>query len=381
MPMKPAVKKSFFAKSFITWAVLGIVIIIIALFIWWSQKPAPKQYLTHTVASQDIQETVLAGGQVYAKSLVDVGAQATGQVQKLYVTLGQRVQKGDPIATIDSTTQKNALADDEANYQILLAQHANKKLQLSQSKDEFSRLEKAYIGGVLAQNELDKAKNTLMLLQNDIKASDMQLAQAKLKINTAKTNLSYANIKAPMDGVVVSVVTQAGQTINAMQSSPTIVRLADIDTVQIKAKFSESDIGKLKVGMPATISFTGVMGDFSATLDALELAPTSDNGAVYYYGLLNLPNPEHKLYIGMNAQVSIAIAQKSGVVSVPATALEAVGGDKYQVQVMQDGVPVARSVTVGLNNGVDAEIVQGLRVGEEVVLSESDGTVDELAMN
>lgn len=367
---------------------LFVMCIIAGWFFYQNKNVSVPQYATATATLRDLQDTVLAGGQVHAEELVDVGAQATGRVNKLYVQLGQRVQKGDVIAEIDASQQENALKDEEAHYRSLLAQHDTRKIQLAQMQTEFNSLKQTYEGGVTSKLDFLKAQNALKNAQNDLKVSQSQLEQARLKIQTAKTNLSYARITAPIEGIVVSVVTKQGQTINAMQSSPTIVRLAKMDTVQIKAKFSEADVPKLKTGMKAHFQILGLPSkQFDATLDALELAPIGEigSGAVYYYGWLNVPNPKHELFIGMTANVTVLIEQKNQVLTIPSNALgKSLGNNRFEVKVMHESADKAipeielREIEIGLNNKVDVEVLSGLQAGDKVVVTESDGVVETL---
>lgn len=373
---------TFKKKLFIALIIIGLFVVV---WFWQRQQPPQLEYLTETVTLTDIEETVIAGGQVYAEELVDVGAQATGRVDKLHVKLGQRLKKGDLIADIDATQQQNTLKDEQASYQALIAQHDIKKLQLAQSQNDFNKQKQGFDAGIVSEVDLNKAKNALSVAQKELSASTSQLEQAKLKIATAKTNLAYTRITAPIDGVVVSVVTKEGQTINAMQSSPTIIKLAQIDTVQIKAKFSEADISKLKVGMTANFTILGLPNQkFNATLEAIELSPIGDSsqsGAVYYYGLLSVPNPNHELFIGMTANVTVMIAKKAQTLAIPLTALgKQVGTDEFDVQVIdnQDSdTPTisTRKVKVGINDKINTEIVSGLKQGEKVIVSQSDGKI------
>ncbi|ELA08788.1 Macrolide-specific efflux protein MacA [Moraxella macacae 0408225] len=379
-------KKSKKRLIYVVVILLGLS--LLAWFFWQKQQPPKLQYLTETVGVADIESTVVAGGQVYAKELIDVGAQATGRVDKLHVSLGQRVKKGDLIADIDATLQRNALKDDEANYKALLAQHDIKKLQLSRMKDELEQQKQGFEAGIVAKMDFIKAKTAFTTAQKELSASLAQLEQAQLKIATAKNNLNYTRIRAPIDGIVVSIVTKQGQTINAMQSSPTIIKLAQIDTVQIKAKFSEADIPKLKTGMKAYFYILGLPNKkFEAVLEDLELAPISSDthsqaGAVYYYGLLTVPNPNHELFIGMSANVTVAIDKKQQVLTIPTTALgKQLSDNTFEVQVIDDEnspnpVLQTRQITVGLNNKIHAEVISGLKQGEKVVISASDGSVE-----
>lgn len=371
--------------------IMFLVIVLIGAGLGWyyqqSTTPPPMQYASEIATLGSIETQVLATGTVQAMDMVEVGSQVTGQVNFLGVALGQAVKKGELIAKIDNTAQQNALKEEELNFQSLVTQHNIKKVSLAHLQDEYDNQKQAYEGKVLAHQELVKTANQLALAKQELKLSELSLAQAKLKIATAKDNLDYTNIKAPIDGTVVAVVTKQGQTINASSSSPTIVKIAQMDTVQIKVKFSESDMPKLKVGMNAYFSPAGKPDDKrQATLDSLELSPISESGAVYYAGTLTVPNPNHELLIGMSANVVIITDKADETLLIPSTALgEPLQTGEYQVQVLPKSdntnmpvTPITKTVKIGLKNATHAQVLSGLSVGDEVVVVASDGVVDEL---
>lgn len=371
--------------------IMFLVIVLIGAGLGWyyqqSTTPPPMQYASEIATLGSIETQVLATGTVQAMDMVEVGSQVTGQVNFLGVALGQAVKKGELIAKIDNTAQQNALKEEELNFQSLVTQHNIKKVSLAHLQDEYDNQKQAYEGKVLAHQELVKTANQLALAKQELKLSELSLAQAKLKIATAKDNLDYTNIKAPIDGTVVAVVTKQGQTINASSSSPTIVKIAQMDTVQIKVKFSESDMPKLKVGMNAYFSPAGKPDDKrQATLDSLELSPISESGAVYYAGTLTVPNPNHELLIGMSANVVIITDKADETLLIPSTALgEPLQTGEYQVQVLPKSdntnmpvAPITKTVKIGLKNATHAQVLLGLSVGDEVVVVASDGVVDEL---
>lgn len=368
-----------------------LVIVLIGAGLGWyyqqSTTPPPMQYASEIATLGSIETQVLATGTVQAMDMVEVGSQVTGQVNFLGVALGQTVKKGELIAKIDNTAQQNALKEEELNFQSLVTQHNIKKVSLAHLQDEYDNQKQAYEGKVLAHQELVKTANQLALTKQELKLSELSLAQAKLKIATAKDNLDYTNIKAPIDGTVVAVVTKQGQTINASSSSPTIVKIAQMDTVQIKVKFSESDMPKLKVGMNAYFSPAGKPDDKrQTTLDSLELSPISESGAVYYAGTLTVPNPNHELLIGMSANVVIITDKADETLLIPSTALgEPLQTGEYQVQVLpkldntnMPVTPITKTIKIGLKNATHAQVLSGLSVGDEVVVVASDGVVDEL---
>lgn len=371
--------------------IMFLVIVLIGAGLGWyyqqSTTPPPMQYASEIATLGSIETQVLATGTVQAMDMVEVGSQVTGQVNFLGVALGQAVKKGELIAKIDNTAQQNALKEEKLNFQSLVTQHNIKKVSLAHLQDEYDNQKQAYEGKVLAHQELVKTANQLALAKQELKLSELSLAQAKLKIATAKDNLDYTNIKAPIDGTVVAVVTKQGQTINASSSSPTIVKIAQMDTVQIKVKFSESDMPKLKVGMNAYFSPAGKPDDKrQATLDSLELSPISESGAVYYAGTLTVPNPNHELLIGMSANVVIITDKADETLLIPSTALgEPLQTGEYQVQVLPKSdntnmpvSPITKTIKIGLKNATHAQVLSGLSVGDEVVVVASDGVVDEL---
>lgn len=369
-------------------AIIFVMVMLIGACIGWYYKHAttspPMQYATETAHIGSLETQVLATGTVQALELVEVGSQVTGQVNFLGVQLGQKVKKGELIAKIDSVAQKNNLQEEQLNFQSLLTQHQLKKVSLAHLQAEYDNQALAYEGKVLAQQELIKTANQLQIAKQELKLSEIALAQAKLKIQTAKDNFDYTNIKAPIDGVVVAVVTKQGQTINASSSTPTIVKIAQMDSVQIKTKFSESDMPKLKVGMRAYFYPSGNPSDKrEAVLDALELSPMSESGAVYYAGTLTVPNPDHKLLIGMSANVIIITDKADEVLLIPSTALgEPTESGEYAVQVLpksdnanQVPEPIDKTIKIGLKSATHAQVLSGLNVGDEVVVGSSDGTI------
>ena len=213
-----------------------------------------------------------------------------------------------------------------------------------------------------------------------------QIRQANISVDTARVNLGYTRIMAPIDGVVIAVVAEEGRTVNAMQSAPTIIKLAKLDKVQIKAEISEADVVRVMPGQ--RVSFT-LMGEpdlrYDATLRAIQPAPASIRDSdtidteepVYYQALFDVENPDRKLRIGMTAQVSVLLAEAENVLTVPSAALgEQAEDGTYPVEVWNEATQTreARAVSVGLNDTVTAEITGGLSEGELVVTDRASAT-------
>ncbi|MCP1106819.1 efflux RND transporter periplasmic adaptor subunit [Serratia nevei] len=367
---------------------LIVIVAALALFLYFSARSgndAPR-YITAVAQTRDLEQTVLADGTLAAQKQVSVGAQVSGQIKALHVALGDRVRKGQLVAEIDDLTQQNALKDAEAALKNVQAQRAAKQATLRNNRLSYRRQLAIQARGVGAQADLDSAKASLDAIRADIEALDAQIIQAQIAVNTAQVNLGYTRITSPIDGTIVATPVEAGQTVNAVQSAPTLVKVAQLDTMTIKAQISEADVVKVKIGMPVYFTILGEPNKrYQARLRAIEPAPDSINddttsssasstssaasssSAVYYVGLFDVANPDGALRISMTAQVYIVLDKASGAVVIPATALR---GEQVEV-VDEQGNVAQRPVKVGINNNVDAQIVSGLQAGERVIVSQA----------
>ncbi|RYG01430.1 MAG: efflux RND transporter periplasmic adaptor subunit, partial [Caulobacteraceae bacterium] len=325
----------------------------------------------------------LATGVLEPAKLINVGAQASGQVKKLYVQLGDTVKAGDPIAEIDSRTQINTVSNAEAGLSNVRAQRSAAAADLTQAQLNFERQKRLYEQGASAKSDFEAAESSLANARANLTASDAQIKQASLSLNTAETNLGYTKIVAPMDGTIVAIVTEEGQTVNANQSAPTIVMLAQLETMTVSAEISEADVEKVEAGQE--VYFT-TLGDATkrhyAKLRTVAPAPesiestssstsSSTASAVYYNGLFDVDNADGKLKTGMTAQVYIVQASAKDAITVPSGALERRGREGYFVKVVDaDDKVEQRAVKVGINTNVTAQVTEGLREGEKVVVAE-----------
>ncbi len=414
-----------------------IAILIIALLAWWFLKPKEElpSYITSQVERGDIENSVIATGLLEATKIVSVGAQASGQLKKMYVELGDEVKQGQLIAQINSVTQENEIQTAQASIKNQQAQLAVRQATLSQVQAEYNRQKNMYAQDATSKAELESALASYKTAQAEIVALNAQIEQSRLTLATAQEELGYTRIIAPMDGTVVAIVTEEGQTVNANQSAPTIVKLAKLDTMTVNAEISEADVMKVEKGQ--SVYFT-TLGDsekkYYATLRQIEPAPesisddssssssSSSSEAIYYNALFDVPNEDGKLRIDMTAQVSIIIDQAKNVLTIPSsktssstnkqsassqkdagsnTAKDGKGSNRptplqltateqalieqgkatrAMVRVLQaDGTAKPTPVLVGLNNRVTAQVLKGLKEGDEVVISDSADTSNDAA--
>jgi macrolide-specific efflux system membrane fusion protein len=340
----------------------------------------------------DLEVSVLATGTINAYKLVSVGARATGEVKRLAVALGDKVKEGQLIAEIDALTQQNALRDAQASLRSAEALLGARQATLVQAELAAKRQRELAAGDAGARADLEAAEATLNTARADVESQRAMVAQARINVDTAQLNLGYARVLAPMDGTVVAIVTEQGQTVNAAQTAPTIIKLARLDTMTIKARISEADVPRVKPGMPVHFSLLGepdrriqatlravepgdtTLADSSATTSTSS-ATSGTTNAIYYNGIFDVPNPDGTLRINMTAQATIVLAQAKAALTIPVAALgarEGSGGDRHKVRVLgADGRIEDRVVRVGLNNRVRAQVLDGLKEGERVVTAEA----------
>lgn len=429
-------------------AVIAIALIAAG---WYFLKPKeqPPQYITAEVTQGDIESSVLATGILEATKMVSVGAQVSGQVRKMYVELGDQVKQGQLIARIDSVRQENDLKTAEASIKNQMAQLAVRQANLAKVEAEYNRQKAMYAQDATSRSELESAFANYKTAQADITAINAQIEQSRLTLATAKEDLGYTQIVAPMDGTIVAIVTEEGQTVNANQSAPTIVKLAKLDTMTIKAEISEADVMKVEEGQ--TVYFTTLGNNekkIYAKLRQVEPAPNSINtdgntssssssSAVYYNALFDVPNEDGKLRIDMTAQVYIVLDEAKNVLTIPAAAIQGSnrlpranrgeargegsrgeGGpasrseaesaqgnrpagerparlnlseaelalieqgkaQRGMVRVLQaDGTAKPTPVLIGLNNRATAQVLKGLKRGDQVVIADGSDTSNDAA--
>ncbi|HED2336650.1 TPA: efflux RND transporter periplasmic adaptor subunit [Serratia liquefaciens] len=373
----------------LAFTLVGVLLVITAVVTLISlRSPSPAPYVTASVRLGDIENAVLATGKLDAFERVNVGAQVSGQVKSLKVKLGDRVTKGQPIADIDDLPQRNDLRNAEAALNVAKADLQAKQALLKQAESRFKRQKRMLKDEAGSREDFEAAEATLAATRAELIALNARIVQAQIEVDKKKVDLSYTRILAPMDGIVIAVITQQGQTVNANQSAPTIVKLAQLDVMTIKAQISEADITRVTQGQKAYFTiFSEPDKKYDATLRTVELAPESimkddslsgggsasgsgsANASVYYNALLDVPNPQNRLRIAMTAQVSLLLGEAKNTLLVPIQAVHKNADKKQQVQVLTgDNRVEIREVTTGITNNVDIQILSGLKVGEHVVL-------------
>ncbi|SDL64005.1 efflux RND transporter periplasmic adaptor subunit [Paracoccus chinensis] len=363
---------------------LGIIVIlgvVLGSWAWWTSRSSAavaEAPATAAVTRQDVRQTVLASGVIEASRLVSVGALVSGQVRSLPVELGQRLKAGDLVAQIDPEDQQNDLLRAEAALSQIEAQIAAQEASNVEARLALDRKRELAKRGLLTTQDLEAAEAQLAVAEANVKASEASRAQAGIAVEAARVALERTRIVAPVDGTVVAIVVREGQSINANQSSPTLIKIADLDTMVIKAEVSEADIIHVRPGQKASFALAGDPGrTYQATLRALEPAPAviadadeiDTSTAIYYRAALDVPNPDGTLRIGMTAEVTLVLAEAEDVLAVPGSAVRSTpeGRATVQVHYPATGETQRREVETGIASATLTEVRAGLKEGELVV--------------
>lgn len=356
-----------------------LVFLLVAVGIWYYfvRSENAASLTTATVTRGTIEETVLASGTMEARQLVSVGARVSGQIERLAVALGDEVKKGDLVALIDSQDQQNDVLMAKANLANIEALIAAKNASLIKANLTLARQTKLVTSDYVSKEALETAQAEVDVYKAELDALLAQKESVEISASSAQIALERTKITAPISGTVVAIVNDEGQTVNATQSAPTIVKLADLEMMVVKSEISEADVVHVKPTQQAVFTILGEPDhQFTATVRDIEPAPTeievsdtiSTDEAIYYNGLLEVDNPDHLLRIGMTAEVSIILDKAENVLTVPSSALiKRPQGYMVKLYEPASGTTRLQAVEVGLNNKINAEIKSGLSEGDIVV--------------
>jgi macrolide-specific efflux system membrane fusion protein len=370
-------------------------------------------YVTVAVQRGDIEDNTTAVGTLQPLEFVDVGAQVSGQLKKVHVELGADVREGDLLAEIDSTVLQTRVEAGRSNLVSLRAQLEDKQAQQRLTQQQFDRQARLMKDNATSQEayQASQAQLASATAQIDVLRAQIKTTESNLKADEA--NLGYTQIKAPMSGTVVSQTAKQGQTLNANQQAPIILRIADLSTMTVQTQVSEADIGRLRLGMEAYFTILGQPNRrWAGTLRKILPTPEVLNNVVLYNALFDVPNAGQELRTQMTAQVFFVVAKADKALTVPVSSLRApevqgrrggngqqqadaatsnprtplqrrlarqqffepdgqhrAEGRPFRVQVLkEDGTVEDRNVMVGVTNRVTAEVLSGLDEGEKVVI-------------
>ncbi|VVN19871.1 Macrolide export protein MacA [Pseudomonas fluorescens] len=370
----------------------GLGLLALGSVLAWASLPlAGAPVSTVAVTRADIESSVTALGTLQPRRYVDVGAQASGQIRKLHVEVGDPIRQGQLLVEIDPSTQQARL--DAGRYSIdnLKAQLAEQRAQFQLAQQQQQRQRALAAAGATRAEDLQSADAQLKVTQARIDMYQAQIRQAQASLRSDEAELGYTRIFAPMDGTVVALDAREGQTLNAQQQTPLILRIAKLSPMTVWAQVSEADIGKVKPGMSAY--FTTLAGGkrrwTSQVRQILPIPPkpldqTSQSGGspasasagttgsqvVQYTVLLDVDNPDGALMAEMTTQVFFVAGQASQVLTAPLAAFDEgkAEGLRLAQVVKRDGKIEQREVRTGLSDRLRVQILDGLAEGEQLVI-------------
>ncbi|EIL6491819.1 efflux RND transporter periplasmic adaptor subunit [Campylobacter jejuni] len=347
-------------------------------------------YLTQKIQKKDISQTIEAVGKVYAKDQVDVGAQVSGQIIKLYVDVGTHVKQGDLIAQIDKDKQQNDLDITKAQLESAKANLESKKVALEIANKQYQREQKLYAAKASSLENLETQKNNYYTLKANVAELNAQVVQLEITLKNAQKDLDYTTITAPMDGVVINVAVDEGQTVNANQNTPTIVRIANLDEMEVRMEIAEADVSKIKVGTELDFSLLNdPQKTYHAKIASIDPADTevsdsstssSSSNAIYYYAKFYVANKDDFLRIGMSIQNEIVVASVKAVLAVPTYAIKS-DPKGYYVEILENQKAVKKYVKLGIKDSINTQILEGVNENEELIVSSSaDGLATKMKL-
>jgi macrolide-specific efflux system membrane fusion protein len=420
---RPKARKGWIARHRASAILLLLGLIALGGGYYWytaSSNTAGKPVVVAATRA-DVEDVVTAVGNLQPLTSVDVGAQVSGQLEKLHVQIGDDVQKGQLLAEIDSSVAEAKVEADKAQLQNLQAQLAEKQAQLALAQLQADRQTRLMKDNATSQDALDSAEAAAKTATAVVKSVQAQIQQSESSLKADAATLSYSKIYAPMAGTVSAIPAKQGQTLNANQSAPLILTISDLSTMTVFTQVSEADVAKLRLGMDAYFTTLGNGNRrYSGKLRQILPTPTVTNNVVLYTALFDVANPNKQLMTQMTAQVFFVRAAAQNAIIVPVAALHytppgaQAGGRAAQAPqqgaadqagragrggggggrrgggrgagggggdadtglrpraatvtvVKDDGSQETRDVMVGVTDRVNAQVISGLEEGEQVI--------------
>lgn len=352
------------------WYVVGVIILIAVVSWLWpdSKKKEEVSFVTEKVAPANIQNSITATGSIEPVTEVTVGTQVSGIISKIYVDYNSEVKKGQVIAELDKTNLISTLNTAKANLN-------NSESTLNYQTANYKRYKELYDKGLVSADEYENALLTY-------KQAKEQVISAKESVQTAQTNLGYATITAPIDGVILSKAVEEGQTVAASYNTPELFTVAkDLKDMQVVADVDEADIGNVTEGARVTFTVDAFPNDtFSGTVTQVRQEATETDNVVTYEVVISARNDDLKLKPGLTANVTIYTTEMQGVLSVSNKALrftpvkETVGNKKIvdcngtsKVWTLEGDKLVAHAVKIGMTDGTHTQIISGIKEGQTII--------------
>jgi HlyD family secretion protein len=316
----------------------------VAFYVVKSQPPPPAKYVTVLVTRGDVAETVQSTGQVKPLTEVQVGAQVSGRITKVFVDFNSHVKAGDVLAEIDPTLFGAQIDGNRAQLAASKASVTRAEAALLTSLQRAERSKRALQEGIGSQADLDTAQGAYEVALADLAAAKATVSQIEAQLRSSRTNLDYTRIFSPIEGMVINRAIDPGQTVAASFQAPVLFVIAqDLRKMRVLADIDEADVGRLSEGMGAEVTVDAFPGEkFQGTVSQVRYSPTSVSGVVTYAAVIEVDNPDIKLRPGMTATVTIHSAETKQAAKLPNAALRFKPSppvDKEGKKIPQDPLP------------------------------------------
>ena len=362
-------------KKIITGVILA-VLIGGGLYWYTGAAGAPKRdvLVPITVTRGTVEALVTAQGKLEAKQYVDVGTQVSGQLKAIHVDIGDTVTKGQLLAEIDPRVYQAQVEAGEAHLNSLRAQLNQQKAAAVLAEQNLKRNQNLITADAVSQQALQETESQASVARSQVESIAAQIQETESNLKASRTNLSYTKIYAPMAGTVTTLPTKEGQTLNANQTAPIVLQVANLDVMTVRAQVAEADVSSLKENMPAYFTTLG-NSDHRWTGKVRQVLPTPQivNDVVLYDVLIDAKNEGRQLMTGMTTQVFFILGKADNALVIPAELLtrrvakeDTDKGKAYRVAVVTEAGREQRVIHVGLQTRTQAEVVDGLQEGERV---------------
>lgn len=313
-------------KKKVIWIIVALVIgtgAILGLTVFRNGKSGEVKYKTETIGRGDIEALVVTSGTLNPIEIVDVGAQVSGKIEKLFADFNSPVTKGQVVAELDQEPLKMKIDQNEANYRSRLASLERSKVSLGQAEKGYERAKALSAKALLSTEETEAAEAAYLGAKSDLISAEASLAQAKSTLDLSKVDLAYAVIRAPVDGVIITRKVNVGQTLQSNYAAPVLFQVAtDLTKMKVECSVDESDIGKVKEGQNVRFTVEAYPNEnFNGVVQQVRFSPETVQNVVTYTTIVNVENPEKKLLPGMTATVSIIVGEAKNVLRVSNAAL------------------------------------------------------------
>ena len=347
-----------------------------------ARTPDKESLRPVSVTRGTIEEVVTAQGKLEPKQYVDVGTQVSGQLKRIYVDIGDAVTQGQLLADIDPRVYQSQVEASEAHLNSLKAQLNQQKAQAVLAEQNLKRNQSLIAINAVSQQALQETESEASVAKAQVESIMAQIQETESNLKGIRTNLGFTKIYAPMAGTVTTMPAREGQTLNANQTAPTVLQVANLSIMTVRAQVAEADVRRLKEGMEAYFTTLGnAEHRWKGKVRQILPSPEIINDVVLYNVLIDVNNEGRQLMPGMTTQIFFIFGKAENATIIPAEVLTRRApnedndkGKAYRVSVVTESGSEQRVIHVGLQTRTQAQVIDGLNAGERVLVNRPQGS-------